>query len=492
MAKGPSLRQRLHLACDFLIAPLRGRSSARPIAAPRVDTSVVPVRVDLLHDPHGKPASGTLLRQGPQPSGVTAQPEWQFSQTVLLRKSGLSSTALVWSSVSITGVLLIWAIVAPLNETVAVQGKLQPVSSVKRIDAPVPGQVEAVLVSEGQRVSKGQALLRFNLQEARSSLKAALAVRTQLFNEIQVYRASLGEVDDRGLSLNQRRQLSSQQGEIEGRRKAAQQDQFKSQARLSGLLVTLATAENVANRYRELRDTGAVSEVQVLEAITKVQELKSQRSVEEREISRLQAVLSATQATPDIELRKRIEDNLTRIAELDRDISQARQRIQFGVLTAPSPGQVFDINVGPGSVVQAVQQEVSKPVMKIVPDDVLQAKVYLPNNIIGFVRVGQRADISLDTFPANDYGRIPATVKSIGSDALAAKDLGQGLADNAQGLYFPAILQLKRQSLQLENKAIPLQAGMSLTADITLRQRRYISILTGYFENQRLNLERLR
>jgi len=485
-----SLKHRLHLAIDFLVAPLRGRSSPKP----QPGASMVPVKVELLGDHDGTPAPGSLLRQErPQASDLSTQ-EWQFSQTVLLRKSNLSSSTLVWSAVAITGAVVIWAVVAPLNETVAVQGKLQPISSVKRIDAPVPGQVEAVLVKEGQRVNKGQPLLRFDLQEARSTLRAAQAVRSQLLNEIQIDRASLGEVDGRGLSPNQRRQLASQQSDIDSRRIAAQQDLLKSQARLNGVISTLATAENVANRYRELRDSGAVSEVQVLESINKVQELKAERSVEEREISRLSAVVQGTQATPGVDLRKRIEANLSRIAELDRDISQARQRIRYGVLTAPARGQVFDITVGPGSVVQMAQADSTKPVMKIVPDDALQAKVYLPNTAIGFVRVGQRADISLDTFPANDYGRIAATVTSIGSDALPPSELGQGMGNNtnAQGLYFPAVLKLKRQSLELEHKAIPLQAGMSLTADITLRQRRYINIITGYLENQRLNLERLR
>ena len=39
---------------------------------------------------------------------------------------------------------------------------------------------------------------------------------------------------------------------------------------------------------------------------------------------------------------------------------------------------------------------------------------------------------------------------------------------------------------------VPLQAGMSLTADIKLRERRFINIFTGFFEDQRRNLERLR
>jgi HlyD family secretion protein len=130
--------------------------------------------------------------------------------------------------------------------------------------------------------------------------------------------------------------------------------------------------------------------------------------------------------------------------------------------------------------------------MKIVPNDNLQAKVYLPNNAIGFVRVGQKADISLDTFLSSDYGRIPASVKRIGSDALTQSELIQALGSEAKGLYFPAVLTLKRQGLMLRSRTAPLQAGMSLTADIKLRDRRFISLITSFFNDKRRDLERLR
>jgi HlyD family secretion protein len=80
----------------------------------------------------------------------------------------------------------------------------------------------------------------------------------------------------------------------------------------------------------------------------------------------------------------------------------------------------------------------------------------------------------------------------IGSDALTPQELAQALGSNANGLYFPAVLKLQRQSLQLRDRSAPLQAGMSLTADILLRERRFINILTSFFEDKRRNLERLR
>jgi HlyD family secretion protein len=53
-------------------------------------------------------------------------------------------------------------------------------------------------------------------------------------------------------------------------------------------------------------------------------------------------------------------------------------------------------------------------------------------------------------------------------------------------------MRLERQTIQLPNSTAPLQAGMSLTANIKLRERRFINIFTGFFDDQRRNLERLR
>lgn len=129
----------------------------------------------------------------------------------------------------------------------------------------------------------------------------------------------------------------------------------------------------------------------------------------------------------------------------------------------------------------------------MVPQESLRAKVYLPNKAIGFVQVGQSAELSIETFPASSFGYLPATVERIGSDALTPEEQTQVLGTQAEGLHFPVILKLGRQSIPLPDAgSVPLQAGMALTADIKLRERRVISLLTGLFEDQRRNLQRLR
>ena len=426
-----------------------------------------------------------------EPTPIQAAPlePWSFNQPVLLNKTRRVSSALVWTAVGGTAAAVLWALIAPLPQTVAVQGKLQPGSSVKEIEAPAPGIVAAVLVQEGQRVRAGQPLLRFDQRDATAKLKAAQAIRSRLSNENAIYRAILGELPASGLSANQRRQLDSQRQAVSGRNTAAREELARSQARLAGLRTSLATARNIAERYRRLVNAGATSQVQLLEAQAKVDDLTSQINAEQREVARLSASASATRGSNESDLRSRIEANLRQIADLDKQISEANLLLSNNQLTAPSAGVVFDISVSPGAVVRGEEQ---KPLLKVVPQDNLQAKVYLPNDAVGFVLPGQEADISLDAFEAADYGRLPAKVLRVGSDALTAEEQTRVLGTQASGLYFPAVLQLRHQYLQVGQRRIPLQAGMSLTADIHLRDRRFINVLTGFFEDKRRSLERLR
>lgn len=414
---------------------------------------------------------------------------WSFNQPVLLNKSRRVSSALVWTAVGGTSAAILWALIAPLPQTIAVQGKLQPGSTVREIEAPAPGVVSSVLVKDGERVRAGQPLLRFDQRDANSKLTAAIEIRNRLVNENTVYQAILGEIPPSGLTLNQRQQLISQRQAVAGRNSAALEDLAKSRERLAGLRTSLVTARDIAQRYRALAAQGATSQVQFLDAQAKVDDLQTLINTEEKEIARLSASLNATTGGNESDLRSDIEGNLKQIADLDKQIKEARLTLGYSLLKAPVAGIVFDISVRPGSV---VRDRSEKPLLKVVPQDDLQAKVYLPNDAVGFVKPGQSADISLDSYQASDYGRLPASVLRVGSDALAPDEQVRVLGKESSGLYFPAVLKLKHQYLKVGQRRVGLQSGMSLTADIHLRNRRFISVLTGFFENKRRSLERLR
>jgi HlyD family secretion protein len=120
----------------------------------------------------------------------------------------------------------------------------------------------------------------------------------------------------------------------------------------------------------------------------------------------------------------------------------------------------------------------SEPVMKIVPFSALQAKVEIDSSDIGFVRVGKPVEIAIDSFPSTDFGVLRGVLSGVGSDALPPDQL-------KQGYRFPATVALDSQQFRLKSgQILPLQVGMSLTANIKLRKVSYLQLLLGGFQDK--------
>jgi len=419
---------------------------------------------------------------------VNGRQSWSFNQPVLLRKRRHASSLLVWTGVAATAGGVLWMVLAPLQETIAVQGKLQPLGQVREIRAPAPGVVEQVLVRDGAAVQPGQLLVQLDLRQAREQLQASQSVLARLENENRIYRAALGEQPAAGLTPNQRLALQNQKELLQERRAASAQELRRARTRVASLERSLKASEEISRRYRSLVGSGAMSAVALIDVQERADQQRSDLLEAQAELRRIEAMAKAGEASGELELRNRIEANLRQIAALRQQEADAKRLISLSQLRAPVAGVAFDVGVTAGAVVA----DSARPLLKVVPQQQLQARVYLPNAAIGFVQPGQKALISLDSFPAADYGRIAARVIKVGSDALPPEQQREVLGTEVQGLYYPATLQLERQSLQAGRRAIPLTAGMSLTADLQLRERRFISLFTAFFDNKLKSLERMR
>jgi len=187
--------------------------------------------------------------------------------------------------------------------------------------------------------------------------------------------------------------------------------------------------------------------------------------------------------------RKRQEAILRQAkAQLDGELADLRSKltelsinIRYQDVRSPVDGLVFDLKpTGPGFVAQG-----SEPVMKIVPFRDLQARVEIESSDIGFVQVGKPVEISIDSFPATDFGVLEGKLESIGSDALPPDE-------RHQTYRFPAKIALDSQQFRLKGgQTLPLQVGMSLTANIKLRKVTYLQLLLGEFKSKTDSLKRL-
>jgi HlyD family secretion protein len=113
--------------------------------------------------------------------------------------------------------------------------------------------------------------------------------------------------------------------------------------------------------------------------------------------------------------------------------------------------------------------------------------VEIASSDIGFVRAGMPVEISIDSFPSTDFGVLEGTVRQIGSDALPPDQLKE-----RKDYRFPASVSLASQQLKLKSgRQLPLQVGMSLTANIKLRKVSYLQLLLGSFKDKTDSLRRI-
>ena len=338
-----------------------------------------------------------------------------------------------WGLMTTAGVSLIWLSFAKTEEIVVAQGILEPVAGVRDIQIPLNGVVDSLNVKEGERVKKGQILLTLDPEATKQKEKTAKKSLELIKEQIRLKEIELGKY----LELNR-----------------ADQDSLGRNLQLS---------QEIRDRYTQLAAEGATAELQLLEQQNRVEEIRGRLEKSKVDGLRQSAILN-----------QEIQQLLSREAELESQITEHSVALRYQKITSPVDGVVFELLPGGAGYVNRGNQ----PVLKVVPFDQLLARVEIPSTDIGFVRIGQPVDISIDSFPATDFGVLEGSVVKVGSDALEPEQLNQTYR-------YPAEIELDSQQLMLRSgQTLPLQVGVSLTANIKLRSVSYLQLLLGSFRDK--------
>ncbi len=335
--------------------------------------------------------------------------------------------------------------------------------------------------------------------------------RAELVAENQLYRLQLqGAVTGAGLSSEQQTRLQSAEAEVRSRISAAKLEVDQLQKQLKQTQVELANAKDLLviektiltdltvlaneggiarNQYykqqQQFRSRQAdvdrllEEEKRLQYAITQAEEkAKNAIALSKTEVLTKIAENQKRIAEIDSQLTKAIVDNEQQIAQIDSQISKTQQNLRYQELKAPVSGTIFDLQAhNPGYVTNS-----SAPILKIVPNQSLVAKVFITNRDIGFVKEGMKVDVRIDSFPYSEFGDIKGKLVWVGSDALPP--------DNIYPFYrFPAKVVLEHQYLMIGDRQVNLQSGMSVSTNIKLRKRNVASIFTDLFSK---NIESLK
>ena len=123
-------------------------------------------------------------------------------EEMVLQQSNFLTKAITWALIATTGSALAWLAFAKTDEVLIATGKLQPIGDVKVVQMPVGGVLQTMLVKDGEKVKKGQVLLRLDNE---ASLDRQARTRQSITAKEQ--QLALKKVElDRYLNLNETEQ----------------------------------------------------------------------------------------------------------------------------------------------------------------------------------------------------------------------------------------------------------------------------------------------
>ena len=335
-----------------------------------------------------------------------------------------------------------WLAIAKTDEIIIAPGKIIPIGKVKEIKMPMSGVIEKIEIQEGDLVNKNQVLMRIE-SDTNSNLS------TILENSIKIKKQQIE-------SLNT--QISKTQ-EIYSENKRILKDKID-------------IYQKISDRYQRLLDEGAVSELNFLDQKTKLQSLKS-------ELLQYEMDWTTKSKSQEVQMQE-LKNSLNQLkGELeDNNLNLGKKSIY-----SPVDGYIFDLK----PVASGYSAQMTETIVKIVPMGDLIAYLEIPSSNIGFVKEGMDVEISIDSYPATDFGIIKGLILSIGTDALEPNP-----SEQRNQFVYPARIELENQKLILKKGGeLDLKVGMSLQGNIKLRKVSYLQLLLTNFKNKTKSIQEI-
>jgi len=398
---------------------------------------------------------------------------------------------LMWALMTLFLIGVLWACFGRVNIVAVAEGKIIPSGKVKPIQPLEKGVVSRILVTEGQRVGKGDPLVELDATQTRSdeqrlrqellTTKLDMTRQQALVNWLTAPSTAHQFMEWPNDATEEQRRFQQQlleqqwmqyraQVEAQQRSLAAKQaEQDASHARIGRLRVTLPLVTERADALKKLSERKMAARIQYLELeaerVNTQQELIEERAVQ-RQLQAAVAEIDARLDTLEAQTRSQTLEELAvsrrQIDALKEELAKAKDLNQRQILYSPVGGTVKEL-------VLASRGEVVTPaqiLMQIVPDDeALIVEAYLANKDIGFVHESMPASIKIDTFPFTKYGLIDAKVIQVSADAVV---------DEQRGMIYKMRLLMNKDWLEVEGSRVKLIPGMAVTTEVKTGTRRLI------------------
>jgi HlyD family type I secretion membrane fusion protein len=399
------------------------------------------------------------------------------------------------------GVLVSWAAFAHISSAVIAPGRVTVEGNLQSVQHHFGGTIRRILVKDGDRVKKGQVLLTLDDTAARAKLNSLTAVRvslkalearliaerdgaaeprfdisltsrihegdfsTSMANQLSLFRTRAQQFASEIAILRQR--VAQLRQQADGARVQAQS------AERQGVLI-MEELEGVRSLYAK----GYAPKTRLLALKRVAEELAATGGAKRAEMAKAEQAIGETELEMQRlgqkrlnEINEGLRDTQSKLAEIEPQITEAREVLKRTELLAPAAGIVVGMTVfTEGGVIAPGAR-----VLDIVPSSgVLIVEARVPPEYVQDVREAAAARIRLTGTLGRWTPSLEGTVINLSADRLEDGRTGSP--------YYAA--QIRIDTLSLPKSGVSLQAGMPAEVIIATKERSVLNYLLSPLSDQ--------
>lgn len=408
----------------------------------------------------------------------------------ILQKAPSSSRKILWVIAAAIFWIILWASIAEIDELTRGEGKIIPSQQLQVIQNLEGGIVSEILVKEGDRVQKGQVLLRIDDKNFASSygesrlryveLKAK-SMRLEAESSGQPFEVSLeSESDEMKKQIVYEKSLhkSNQEQLIQTFQILNEQIKQKESelTELESKVSQLQTSYNLVRKEVEIMEPlvkkGLVSEIEFLQLKRQTNNIQGELQTTRLAIPRVQSSINEVKSKRgEAELnfmnksKKDLNEAVAEMSRLHEAQTSLEDRVQRTLVRAPVDGTVKQLLVNTVSGVVKPGMDI----LEIVPtEDTLLVEAKIKPSDVAFLRLGLDATVKFTAYDFSIYGGLKGKLVFVSADTIT-NDKGES--------YYLVHIKTDKNHLGTPEKPLELMVGMTTTVDILTGKKTVLDYL---------------
>ena len=395
---------------------------------------------------------------------------------------------------------VLWASFAEMDEVTRGFGKIIPSSELQEVASLEPGIVDEFLVTKGDRVKKGQVLVRLRDVAASSDLETNRARYLGLVATLARLQAEVAGKDsiefpeevEKGAPQSVREEMNTfraNKAQLRDQKSVLEQQLSQRRQEVSELNTRAADLRRVINLSRDEKNVieplvarGSAPQLELIQLERGIQERQTDLNGVLQSLPRAKSAIAEAQAriteleqTAKTEAQAELSEKTIEMNSIKNALTGLRDRKDRAEVTSPVDGIIHNLTVNTkGGVVQAGQ-----PIVQIVPaGEPLFVEARIKPKDIAFLRPrigdrpGQKATVKITAYDYSIFGGLDGELIDISPDTIT---------DEKGETFYRVRIQTNETELKRKGEILPITTGMEAQVDILTGEKTVMEYLLKPF-----------